>query len=159
MQFYKNLSPREQKTVIFGGIALAIILFYFLFLEPLQAEKEQLSKIVSSQQVSLQWMQQAVAEIKAQQAQGTSTQRALNGSLSVVVDNSLRSSTLASKDKRIEPEGDKKVRVHFEQVGFMALMRWLVDIYSRYTIQVQSIVLEKNDQPDNVRARIVLVHV
>jgi len=158
MQFYKNLSSQEQKTVLFGGIALSLILFYFLFLEPLQAEKEQLTTIVQSQNISLQWMQQAVAEVKAQQAGGARGQQALKGSLSVVVDNSLRSSALAKKDKRIEPEGDKKVRVHFEQVGFTALMQWLVNIYSRYTIEVHSIVLEKNDQPDNVRARIVLVH-
>jgi general secretion pathway protein M len=73
------------------------------------------------------------------------------------VDLSARAGTLSKPPSRIQPEGEREVRVWLEAVSFDSLLRWIGELETRYGIQVQTADIERAERPGLVDARLTLV--
>ncbi|RRQ21462.1 type II secretion system protein GspM [Thiohalobacter thiocyanaticus] len=152
-----SLAPRER-LIVAGGAAVLLLLVLWLGLwEPLDQRVEELEQSVAVQEEEFTWMQQAAAEIQQLRRSGGQAAAGLQGrSLLAVVDQATRAAGLNSGLKRIEPEGQSRVRVQFEQIGFDDFMRWLDGLHRQYGVFTQSITIEREEAPGRVNIRLTL---
>ena len=157
MNWFKQLAPHERRTLMIGTIALSSLLFYFLIWEPFVTARTQLENIVASQKSTLQWMNEAAAEVQQLQhrPQTTPAKKPVQSLLNLI-DKSTRIGALRNANKQIEATGKQEVRVNFEEVSFTDLMRWLGQLYNQHQIQVSTMSIEQKHKPDKVKVRLTL---
>ncbi len=156
-QWFSQLKQSERRTVIAGGVALVVILFYFLAWQPFAHHLKQLRQGAQDQQVQLTWMRQAAREVQQLRALMPASGRLPPGqSLLAVVDQTARSGGLGPAMKRIEPEGQSTTRVWLEQAAFDDLIQWLQNLKRDYGIYAADIVIERQETPGRVNARLTL---
>ncbi|MDM8558477.1 type II secretion system protein M [Candidatus Parabeggiatoa sp. HSG14] len=154
---FSQLAPRERYMLIIGTVTLFFIIGYFMLWEPLITHSKQLEKIVTAQTATLHWMQAASIEIQQLRRQShSSSAKTPRQSLLSLIDESTRSGILSKTNKRIEPKGEREVRVNFENVSFTELMRWLGKLYNQHQVQISTISIEGQHVPDKVKVRLTL---
>ncbi len=155
---FGQLSLRERYVLWLGVVIGTGLFIYALLWNPLVNSRTALDTKIEAQAANLQWMQQAAQEIQQLRSQSATAAVEQSGvSLLTVIDNSNSQKWLATTPKRIEPKTEEEILVEFEQVSFTALMRWLVELYNRYQIQVSAISVERLDANDSVKVRVTLV--
>jgi general secretion pathway protein M len=148
---YETLSPREQKMVKFGALALAAILIFGVLL-PLESSVSKARTRVTKKQQDLVWMK-GVAPFLA--AQGPAHQN--NGeSLIVIVDRSARESGLGSSLAGTDPSGAGGIQVRLEKAPFDAIIGWLSRLSQQNGIGVDGATIDGAGTPGIVNAAIVL---
>lgn len=150
------LQPRERVLVSVGALAVSLTLIYLLLWEPLaQAHTQRRAALEASRALAAQ------LEVAAQKVQTlrrpAGAQAGQNLSLMAAVDQASKQPTLGKSPSRIQPEGDREVRVWFEGVAFDALVRWLFDLQTRYGVSVQTLDVEPQAAPGEVNVRLSLV--
>ncbi len=156
-QWFNQLAPRERRALIIGIVALGGIIMYFMLWEPFTTERTQLENIISSQKATLDWMNETAAEVQQLRNQSkTSSVKTRKQSLLSLIDKSTRTGALSKANKRIEPKGERQVRVNFKEVSFTELMRWLGQLHNQHQVQVSTITIEPQHTPDKVKVRLIL---
>lgn len=156
-EWFAGLSPRERALVTLGAIALAVLLVYALLWSPVAAERAALETALDGQRAAHLWMQSAASEIRTLQARGGRRQTLPQGqSLLGVVDASARSAALSPTIKRMEPQGQRAVRLWIEGAEFNGLITWLAELERRYGVRLESITLERAEAPGRVDGRVAL---
>lgn len=156
-QWFLQLQPRERYTLIIGIFALILILLYFLVWEPLLINRQRLENIVSAQQKTLSWMQQAAKEAQQLRMQVPSAVlQSSSPSLLSVIDQTMRHSGLTKVKKEIEPSDAKTVRVRFAEVTFSSFINWLGRLEDQHQVYVQTISITKSNTPGIVKAHVTL---
>jgi len=103
-------------------------------------------------------MNNAAQQVNQLRRQKSSTKRgSANQSLLALVDRTVKQAGLARALKRVEPEGSDKVKVRLEQAGFDAMIGWLESLQLRYSIRVENISIDAQDNPGSVNVRLTLV--
>jgi general secretion pathway protein M len=100
-------------------------------------------------------MRQAATEIQVLR-QGATKRNPAGGSLLATTDSSARAHGLAKAVKRVQPEGQRSVRVWLEQAPFDDVMLWLNTLAGDYGIRVDGVVVDPTDAPGLVDLRAVL---
>lgn len=156
-EFWTNLSQRDRQLLIFAG-ALLLVFILFMSWSSLHTRVDRLRSLVHDQQVLDQWMQDSAAELRQLQSAGGTqgAPAATDKSLLALVDQTARQAGLGGAIKRVEPEQDDSVRVWFEQVAFDDMVRWLAKLQRTYAVQIDTISVERQDQPGRVNVRLVL---
>lgn len=152
--WWGGLSAREQQLLGLGGLAVAAFLLYLLVWAPLAEQQQRLQRRVSGLQEDLQWVAGAVRQLRALPVAGP--QAGDGRSLLGVVDSSLRQLKLAEGVRRVQPEGEGRVRVWLEGIGFDALLGWL-EVLQDSGIQVDSLAVDRRAEPGRVDGRVVLL--
>lgn len=156
-QWLNQLAPRERQIVLIGAPIILIIMVYFILWVPFDNNIDRLQKKVSEQQALEQWMSAAALEVKKLRG-GQQKSKSLGGqSLLTLVDKTARSNKLQDSLKRVEPDGESKVRVRMEQVAFDELVRWIEMLKSKYGIVVDSIAVDQQPIAGRVNAKITLL--
>jgi general secretion pathway protein M len=150
----EGLQTRERLTLIWGGVALLLILVYFLAWRPLVSTVDALEASAQRQTETLLWMQQASAQIRAQG--GAAQAPTPGGSLLTVVDRSAGAAGLKGALERMEPDGADRVRLWVAPSSFDALVRWLGTVQTRHGLRVEAASFEPGESPGTVQARITL---
>jgi general secretion pathway protein M len=154
--WFAGLDPRERKLVIAAAALLLVLLLYVGLWEPLVSNVERLRTSTAQQQAVLSWMQQAAREVKQLRGGGSSVAKPASGrSLLSLVDSSAKTGRLGTALKRVQPDGEKRVRVWLESASFDDLVRWLNTLQQRQGVQVVSSVFEAKENAGRVDARIV----
>ena len=156
--WWNNLSERERWIVGGGGTLTLLFLLYALVWHPFHTNLLNLRQTVAAQRQDLAWMRQAALEVKRLSASPvTATARQGNPqSLLTLVDQTARAAGLGPVMKRIEPQGEDKLRVQFEQVNFDQLVRWLGSLEQEYGVTSASVSLDRQAEAGRVDARLVL---
>lgn len=156
--WFLSLAPRERAIVAAGAAVLLLLVLWLWLWEPLARRVEELEQGVAVQEEDLAWMQQAAAEItQLRRSAGAGGTGGLQGrSLLAVVDQAARTAGLSGGLKRIEPEGQSRVRVQFEQIAFDDFMRWLDGMQRQYGVFTQTITIERGEAPGRVNIRLTL---
>jgi general secretion pathway protein M len=156
-QWWLTKTPREQLALVLGAAALLLFLLYLLAWHPFVESVEQKRLKLKSQQVTLNWMQQNLAEIQhlrsQRRANGTSR---TNEALLTLVDRTAKQRQLRQQIQRIKPQGDDKVQLWVEQAAFDTLLTWLGGLSVQYGIQIESLSIDRQELPGIVNARLVL---
>lgn len=152
------LQPRERWILAGGTAVLLLIVLYLAVWEPVvDAHRQRVEALESSRLLAIR-LEQAAAQVQrsgSRRAGGGNTGRGL--SLMAAVDQASKQGTLGRSPTRIQPEGDREVRVWFEDVSFDALVRWLWELQLRHGVSVQTLDIEPQSTPGKVNVRMSLV--
>ena len=131
------------------------MLLYLMVWEPYQKQRDSLQQQLVGQLELRDYMRSAAKE--ARSLGGTQQKQAVPaGSLLSQSDSSARKQGLGQALKRVEPDGQSRVRVWLEKAEFDAVMRWLAQLRRDYGVQVNSMVFDRQDEPGLINGRIVL---
>jgi general secretion pathway protein M len=156
-QWLNQLTLGERRTILIGTVTLVGILIYFMVWEPFVTARTQLEQIVASEKATLRWMNQAAAQVQQLRNQSQTASAPINKqSLLSLIDQSTRTGALSKANKRIQPTGDKQVRVDLNEISFTELMKWLEQLYNQHQIQVSTIRIERLPISDRVKVRLTL---
>jgi type II secretory pathway component PulM len=158
-QWWAGLEARERRTLLLGGVVLAIILYLFGIWLPAHREADRLQARLAEQRALLAWMQQAGAEAQSLRAGGAGSGQAVgigNQALFSFIDQSARESGLASALRQVEPTGEQRVRVTLQQANFDVLMNWLVLLRTRHGVETSGLSVRRGDKPGIVDAQLLL---
>lgn len=155
-EWLASLEPRERRLVISGAVLLIVMILYVAIWEPLTSSVEDLRATSRDQQTTLAWMKTASTEIRQLLGSQGRAKAASGQSLLTLVDSTAKSSGLGTAVKRVQPDGDRKVRVWMEGASFDEVIRWLVQLESRHGIGIESSVFELKENAGRVDARLVL---
>jgi len=150
-----GLEQRERHLVISGAVLLGLMLLYVAVWEPLTGKVDALRVSTSEQASTLRWMRQTAQEVKKLRGSGGRAKSTGGQSLLSVVDRTAKSGRLGTALKRVQPDGEKRVRVWMEAASFDDVMRWLVLLDTRYGVTVENSVFEMKQESGRVDARLV----
>ncbi|WP_455216736.1 type II secretion system protein GspM [Kaarinaea lacus] len=151
-----GLEQRERHLVISGAVLTVIMLLYLVIWKPLTSNVDELRVSTREQQTTLIWMKQAAGEIKKLRGSGSQAKPASGQSLLTLVDTTAKAGKLGNSVKRIQPDGEQKVRVWMENASFDDVVRWLVLLETRHGVNIESSVFEVKESAGSVDVRLVL---
>jgi general secretion pathway protein M len=159
IDFWTNLNSRQQRVLMIAGAVLAILLVYVWLWEPLMETRAAERERVAQQQALLDWLD-AIAPIAQQLRQTGSGSRAQSlgeRSLLGLADETARAAGLAGALTRIEPAGERQVRVWLDGADFVATMGWLESLSRGQPIQVSQLQVDRARSRGQVNVRVTLV--
>lgn len=154
-EWFNDLEARERRLVMAAAALLVVLLVYVVLWEPLESKVADLHAGTGELQSTLHWMQQASQEVKQLRGVGGAQARPGGQSLLSLIDRSAKSGRLGTALKRVQPDGDRRVRVWLEGAGFDDLVRWLANLEDGQGVRVVNSVFEAKDDPGRVDARLV----
>lgn len=155
-EWLASLEQRERRLVISGAVLLGLMLLYVVVWEPMVDKVEGLRVSTTEQASTLLWMRQAAQEVKKLRGSGGAITKSTGGqSLLTLVDRTAKSGRLGAALKRVQPDGERRVRVWMEAASFDDVMHWLVLLDTRHGVQIESSVFEMKQDPGRVDARLV----
>jgi len=154
--WFMGLEANERRIMIGGGGLLLVMLLYVGIWEPITNKMDALRVSTAEQQSLLAWMRGAAQKVKQLRGHaGRPVRPASGGSLLSLVDSTAKSGRLGGALKRVQPDGDAKVRVWLEAANFDDLVRWLTTLETRHGVHVESSVFQALDTPGRVDGRLV----
>jgi len=155
--WYYAKEPNERLIILILAGVISLSLFYLLIWSPLSEGYAQNRTRVEAQRKLLTWMQNTGSEIARLQGSSSAKGGSGSGPLLSTVDSTIKSSGLGRTMKRLEPQGNDKVQIWFENTGFDSLISWLAQLASQHQIHINSINIDRQDAPGTVNARLELV--
>jgi general secretion pathway protein M len=157
-RWWQGLAVRERRVVAIGGTLVLVLLAWAFIWDPLSTSRARLEAGVTQAEADLAWMREAVPRLAARRAQGGSIGADRGGrSLPALADGSLRESGLGPHLARIEPLGEGRVGLWFDDVGFDPWIVWLEGFAPRYGVRVEELTVDRSVGTGMVDARVVLV--
>lgn len=153
MSYLNKLSGRDRRIVLVTIPVVAVLMVYFLLWRPLSHHRDRLGDLVVQKQYDLVWMQQAAKELKDIKRQAPQKLRP-GQSIMALMDQTARQTRLNNALKRVEPDGDDKVRVRLEQAVFDDLVGWIELLNDRYDVVIDNITVDRHETSGVVNARL-----
>ena len=151
---FDALAPRERLLVAVAAVVVLITLLYLLIWEPLvKAHTGRAESLDAARALAARI--ETAAVLSQRGATGGGVDRVT--SLLAAVDQTSRSPVLGKAPSRLQPEGDREVKVWIEDVAFDNLLRWLAELETRYGIGASSAEIERGAASGTVSARLTLV--
>ena len=155
LAFWAGLSPRDQRVLKLGGIALAAILAWLLVWEPLREARDAARLRVAAAVTDLATMRAAAPQLRA--LDDTAAPAVRDGrSLLALVDATARASGVGEALLRVEPVAGGQVRVYFESASFDALVVWLEELEARQGVRTGDVSINRAAGVGRVDARMSL---
>jgi general secretion pathway protein M len=155
---YEALQPREQLIVGVGGVIAALALIYLVLWEPFALARAHQAKDLQTARSYASRLEAAAGKAQAGRAMGGLPAAVDPGaSLLSIVDTATKDGTIAKPPSRLQPDGDKQVRVWFEDVEFDKLTRWMYQAQQRYGVHIDELAVERRGTAGLVNARLTLV--
>ena len=151
-QWYRGLAEREQRFVLFGGIAAIVVVLAGLIL-PLNGSISQARTRVAAKQVDLVFIQNAMPQL---QAAGPAVNAATPDTILVLIDTSAREGGLGKSLSSSQPTGDGGVRLRLDHAPFDGIVAWLARLSQQHGVRVESAEVEAAGEPGLVNAGLVL---
>ncbi len=155
-EHYAALQPRERKIVLAGTACAALAVIYLAVWEPaVHARANNLQALQQARDTALQ------IEVLAARAPVPNATSAHHGdadgrSLLTVVDLASRGAKNLSAPVRLQPDGDRKVRIWFEHASFPALVQWIDALQVQHGITVGDADIARGKAQGTVDARFSL---
>jgi len=154
--WFEGLEAREQRLLMAAAIILTIIILYVAVWEPLHKGVANLRVSTSAQQATLDWMRGAAQEVIQLRGLGNARATPESGqSLLSLVDRTAKSRRLGEALKRVQPDGERQVRVWLEGAKFDDVMGWLVTLDTNQGVRINNGVFEAQEATGLVNARLV----
>jgi general secretion pathway protein M len=144
--------PQRERRLLIGGGVLALLLFIFAVLVPLDRSVAHAQQRLAKKRADLAWMQAVAPELAATAPPPSAT----GESLLVIVDRSARESGLAGALAGSEPGAAGSLSVRLEKAPFDALVTWLARLSAQNGVSIDSATIEKAGTAGQVNAAIVL---
>ena len=152
-QWWESLGERERLYLGGGAVALVLLLFYSIVISPLYGSVAKMEKALPRKQQDLQWMEQAVTQIKQMERSRPRTS-SRGRSLAAIIDQQMKLSGL--KTSRMEPNGKNNLKVWLKGSSFDQIITLLGKLEQNDGITVTSLSISPLDKPGLIDARITL---
>ncbi len=143
---------QERQFLIAGAVVVAVAIFYLAIWEPVAKAQRKAEAALRQSRTVANRLETIAVEVERNRGQGGGS-RTLP--LMTAVDQATHRPELGKEPARVQ-EGDKEVKVWFDDVPFDALLTWLALVQSQYGIVVSSAELERKAE-GLVTARLSLV--
>lgn len=154
---WKALALREQRFLLIGGVAVVVTVLYLAAVEPLlKAQTRRTEQLAQARQLASR-LEVIAAEVQSAAPRGSPAGAGRSLSLLAAVDQAAKSGLFGKAPTRIQPEGDKQVRLWFEDVVFDTLVSGLSGLEARYGISIQGADIERQPGAGLVNAQLTLV--
>jgi len=155
---WQQLAPREKQLLILMSVVVLITLFYFALWKPLKTGIEDGELRIKAQTRALMEIRKQAAEVRQLRASGAASRTTVKDSSSLLglIERSAKQKNIKGSLQKVQPEGQREVRVWMENVAFDQLISWLDLLTNRYGIQISEISLEHSNTPGIVSGRILL---
>lgn len=147
--WYARQSARDQRILVIGGVAAAVILVLWLALLPQQAVQRAKADVTTQREL-LQYMRQVGPSLAAAGPGGDV--QSIGESFVVFIDRTAREHGLAEALTGSPPAGNGAYRVTLEGADFNLLLTWLHQMSTRYGVQVESASFNATGAPGKVNA-------
>ncbi|KPK39873.1 MAG: hypothetical protein AMJ69_04420 [Gammaproteobacteria bacterium SG8_47] len=156
-EYFDNLSPREQRIVIAGGVAMLILLLYLLIWQPFVGKIAKMEQQVDVQRQELKWMREAAQEVSALRGAGAGATAARSGqSLLGTIEQTARRAKLGDALKKVQPDGEAGARVWLEDVAFDDMLKWFDSLSTQGGVRVVELSVDRQEAAGRVDARVLL---
>jgi general secretion pathway protein M len=156
LAWLRALAPRERVMVLSCAVVVILTLAYAGAWKPVVDAHHRREAALERARGIAARIEQAAAEIKAS---GPTRAVDSNTSLLAAVDQTSRSPILGKTPSRVQPEGEKEVKVWIDDVPFDNLLRWLQELEQKFGIVSSSAEIERSSAPGVVNVRVTLVRV
>ncbi len=152
------MQPREQLIVAAGALVAALVLIYLVLWEPFALARDHRAGgsgigALAGGAYRADRRPGAGGGLPACPASASDVFPAVGGG-----SGQQGRRTINKPLSRINPDGDKQVRVWIDDVSFDALLRWMYhDLQSRYGVRIDNIAVERRSTAGVVNARLTLV--
>lgn len=154
--WWQERSFREQKNLKIGGIVIALLLGYFILWQPLDEAIATKKTLRETTQATFIWMQQADARL--QSLNPSEKMPAFNARSPLAsIQEALEQLAISDTPSELTQTEPHKIRLHFETVGFDALIALLTQLWETNRIAVEKIKITKTNTAGVVQAEIMLV--
>lgn len=154
MPWWQNLSERDRRTLMGGGVLALLLLGYALVWAPLSEARAQWRDRAVAADQSVRWMKQASALIDPARVQAGNPGD--NRSLLARIDATAREAGLAGALLRVEPVTPQQVRAQFQSAPFDTLTDWLARLKREQAIAVDDFSIRRAAGSGMVDARITV---
>ena len=154
--WWSNREPRERWLLTGAGLILVVLVIWLLLWEPVAVKRLQLTQRIESQQATLLAMQEISQRAATLTASGHEPRQGADGTLLGLADRTVRARGLAGSLRRIEPDGDRQVRVWLDQAPFDQTVGWLQSIAAEHGIGVIDANVSAGEQPGLVNLQVTL---
>lgn len=142
---------RRERLLISAAVGLLVVsIGYFIIWEPMTTQAENMDADIATTEALFQRLSAMSPGQATRQTQITGRDQ----SLLSLLDKTAKSSGLGDAVKRIQPDGEQAARLWMEGADFSKTLRWLKQLKDRYGIEVADAVINREDAPGQVRARI-----
>lgn len=157
-QNFYNLGERDQKLLVTMIALLVVTLFYIGIWEPIHLSLEKQKADQLTQTEIYGWMQNAAVEARQLKSSGSKPGRIskTNSPVSIVAEQSARTSGLKDRIGKIESSGKDRAQVKVDNAQFNQMLLWINTLKTRYGIHVASAKIERTDKDGFINARLSL---
>ncbi|UXI67562.1 type II secretion system protein M [Tahibacter amnicola] len=156
-QWWSQRDLREQRVLLVGGVATAVLLGWAMIWHPLSRSVGELKVRVAAQEADFEQMRSQAARVAQLRGQGARAKVDRQGkSLLALADATARGAQLANEMKRVEPVGPRTVRVSFEGASFDAIADWMEGLSRDFGVVVTGFSADRGEGAGRVNARVTL---
>lgn len=128
-------AQRQNRVLLYGGIAVAVMLLWAFVRDPLNNAREALRLQLAEHQSTALWLEQIRPQVTGR---STGSGGLPPGkSLLRLADETLRAAGMAAAIERIEPGNAGEVRIWLRDASFDQLSDWLLQIANQYSVFAQ----------------------
>lgn len=150
---YEALQPREQVLVGIAAVLLVVALVYSAVWQPLVRNRRQLALDLDSARAVASQLAEAEAALRSA-APREAPIVGSDVSLLTAVDQATKNGTLKKPPARLQPDGENAARIWLEDIEFDVLVRWMLELQTRYGVTIDVVDIEKRETPGLVNARL-----
>lgn len=148
----QNNNNNNRQVLIYGGIAVAVMLLWALVWDPLTDARQTLRLQVAEHQSTALWLQQIRPQVVGRNISNTGLPN--NKSLLRLADETLRAAGMAAAIERIEPGNEDQVRIWLRDASFDQLAMWLIQIGNQYSVFAEQLSANRADDSGLVNVRL-----
>ncbi|MEM8594153.1 MAG: type II secretion system protein M [Pseudomonadota bacterium] len=145
--WYQQLSDRDRKILLASVVSAIVLLFYFLFWNPIMGKAQRTERVLAKEKKNLHWMKENVPQLIR-----------LKGSQSSSADLSKLANQAAIKNdlaiSQYQPKGSKAAQIVFEKVSFNKLLSWMHTMEYQNRLILSKVNITKTKENNVVDARI-----
>lgn len=151
------LSSREKTLVSVAAIAVTLMLFWLLILNPILSGHDKLTRLTQEKQTELLLMQRQSVLIKKlqQQASGSQTSK-IKGNPQQLIEVALQDQGLKPTLQRMQSRGTRKVSLSLKEAEADKVMRFIGDLEKKYGLVNTQMVLAKAKVIGTVNVRLTV---
>ena len=158
--WWQQRTSDERRWLLLTALIVGLCFFWLLLWRPLLDDRRALADRLEAQQLALVEMQQMAQEVQRLQASEPSSGEQIRRdrrSLLALADESARARGLGDALRRVEPQGEQRVRMLIEDAQFAAVSAWLETLQFRLGVEVEEISIERRQLAGQVTVQLTLL--
>ena len=153
--WWMNLGLREKQYLSLGCLFVVFFIFYQCIWSPINAKKESLRNMISSETELLSWMEKT--NLRIQRFEKLSHQNSPHsGSVLGLVQTAVNESAFVKNSTPLKIGQDNSVQLSLKNVEFDQLIKWLTGLWDKQGLVVKQITVTPNGNNGVVNADLTL---